>query len=142
MNLFVYGTLLTVAEHEMGTLLRANSTFVGSGSIRARLYVIDDPDDPGQNSYPGALPAADPKDRVWGDIYQVKSPETVLPAFDAYEACSPDWPEPHEFMLRKVPVLLEDGTEIAAHTYLYTWDVTTAQHVPSGRWTQVARDVR
>ena len=79
---------------------------------------------------------------MWGDIYQVKSPETVLPAFDAYEACSPDWPEPHEFMLRKVPVLLEEGTEIAAHTYLYTWDVTNAQHVPSGRWTQVARDVR
>ena len=142
LNLFVYGTLLTVADHAMGALLRAHSRFVGSGSIQARLYIIDDPDAPGENSYPGALPAAAPQDRVWGDVYHLDNPSTVLPAFDDYEACSDKWPEPHEFMLRRVTVRMKDGSELGARSYLYTWDVSGAQRVPSGRWTQVARDVR
>ena len=38
--LFVYGTLLSVAEHPMGRLLRESANGEGSGFIRARLYLI------------------------------------------------------------------------------------------------------
>lgn len=140
--LFVYGTLRASAEHPMGDLLRANADLVGPGSIQARLYIIDDPDMPGENSYPGALPSRDPDDRVHGELYHLTAPDTVLPAFDDFEACSAQWPEPHEFMRRRASVSLADGSQVQAVSYLYTWDVASAHRVASGRFTDVATTVR
>ncbi len=141
-HLFVYGTLRASADHPMGRLLRDHAELIGAGSIRARLYVIDDPDEPGQNFYPGALPSPDPGDRVYGELYLITRPEHVFAAFDRYEACSPDHPEPHEFILRQIPVRMEDGQQILARSYLYSWDVSGAERVLSGRYTDRAPDVR
>ncbi len=140
--LFVYGTLLAVAEHPMGDLLRANGRFVGHGSIQARLYMIDDPDDPGQNYYPGAVPSGNPNDQVYGEVFVVDNPLIVFPAFDAFEACSTDWPEPHEFMLRSVKVQMDQGDTRWARSYIYTWDTTNAHHIPSGRYRERSPGVR
>lgn len=140
-RLFVYGTLLTVAEHPMGALLRDKARFLAHGAIQARLYIIDDPDDPGANFYPGALPSPDPADRVHGEVYSLTDPAHLIEAFNDYEACSPNWPEPHEFLLRNLPVQTDQGL-IQAATYLYTWDVTGARHIPSGRFTELSPDTR
>jgi len=139
--LFIYGTLLAVARHPMGDALRAGGHRIGSGSIQARLYVIDDPDAPGENFYPGAVPSADPRDRVFGEVWDITAPD-LWARFDAFEACSADWPEPHEFMLRTIDVALNDGQVLQARSYLYTWDVTTARHIPDGRFTEASPDVR
>ncbi|MEM8979421.1 MAG: gamma-glutamylcyclotransferase family protein [Pseudomonadota bacterium] len=139
--LFVYGTLLTSSEHPMGTLLRQHARLSARGSIQARLYQIDDPDAPGKNTYPGALPSPNPDDRVHGEVYAVMDPDTLYPAFDDFEACGPAWPEPHEFLLREVTVSLADGLSRKAMCYLYTWDVSSAQLIPSGRFTDVAPNV-
>ena len=90
--LFVYGTLLTVARHPMGNLLREHGEYTGCGSIRARLYIINDPDEPDQNFYPGAVPSGNIGDRVHGELYSLRAPELVLEQFDDYEACSARWP--------------------------------------------------
>ncbi|MBP0482711.1 gamma-glutamylcyclotransferase family protein [Sagittula salina] len=140
--LFVYGTLTDTAGHRLGDLLKRHGTRIGSGSIRARLYLIDDPDLPGEgNFYPGALPSPDPDDRVWGEVHEVHAPDILFPQFDTYEGCSPDWPEPHEFLRRLVEVTLQDGSYTHAQTYLYTWDVSRAVHLPTGRFTARAPDV-
>lgn len=139
--LFVYGTLLTTAGHPLGDLLRAGARPAGRGSITARLYQITDPDD-ATNFYPGAVPSPDPADRVWGELYEILDPDAVFPELDRFEACSPEWPEPHEFLLRSVEVTREDGPTIRARTYLYTWDVTEARRIASGRYSEVAPDVR
>ena len=55
-HLFVYGTLTRTAGHPMGARLRAHSAYVGPGAIRARRYVIRDPDGL-EGAYPGALPS-------------------------------------------------------------------------------------
>lgn len=140
--LFIYGTLMSVAEHPLGTLLRDNARFVGAGSIQARLYSITEVDAHGPNSYPGALPSPDPANRVFGELWQVTNPGPVWPALDRHEACTPDWPEPHEFLLRPVPVALDDGRTMGAVSYLYAWDVSTARPIPSGRYDRVSPDVR
>ena len=140
--LFIYGTLMSVAEHPLGTLLRDNARFVGAGSIQARLYSITEVDAHGPNTYPGALPSPDPADRVFGELWQVTNPGPVWPALDRHEACTPDWPEPHEFLLRPVPVTLDDGRVMKAVSYLYAWDVSTAQPIPSGRYDTVSPYVR
>ena len=135
---FVYGTLLTSAEHPMGRLLRSKSRLAGKGSIQARLYIIDDPNNPCQNFYPGALPSGSPQDQVYG----VTDPDGLFEAFDRYEACSPDWPEPHEFIRRRVVVGMEDRTQQTATSYLYSWDVSTAVPVRSGRFTLISPAAR
>lgn len=132
--LFVYGTLLTTANHPLGEVLRAHASYIGKGSMQARLYWIKDPDDP-RNHYPGAFPSGNPADRVHGEVYEITDPARVLPALDRYEACSEDWPEPHEFLRRSVPVRLEKGGELRCWSYFYTWDVSRARLIASGRFT-------
>lgn len=133
--LFVYGTLLTNAGHPLAGLLRTRARMLGAGSIRARLYIIDDPDDPGNNAYPGAVPSADPRDRVHGEVHALKGDTAELFAIlDDFEACSPRWPEPHEFLRRRMSVEMAGGDRVEATVYLYTWDVTRARHVETGRY--------
>lgn len=139
--LFVYGTLMSVARHPMGDLLRASGRSLGFGSIQARLYVIDDPDDPGKNYYPGAVPSANPADRVFGELHEVRDAD-VFAAFDRFEACAPGCTEPYEFLRRPVHVTLDSGAQIWARSYLYTWDVSGAQLIPSGRYSGAASEVR
>jgi gamma-glutamylcyclotransferase (GGCT)/AIG2-like uncharacterized protein YtfP len=141
-HLFVYGTLGAAAGHPMGDLLRHCAEFVGKGTITARLYKIDDPDEPGENAYPGALPSPNPSDKVYGEVYRVTDPDQLYPALDNFEACSDDWPEPQEFALRSVPVTLADGMSLRASSYLYTWDVADAERIPSGRYKDRAPDIR
>ncbi len=141
--LFAYGTLQTVAQHPLGDFLRQKAKLIGEGSIAARLYVIDDPDEePGVNFFPGALPSPDRSERVYGEVYELFDPDNLMPELDRFEACSPEWPEPHEFMMRSVDVQVEGGATVRAWCYLYTWDVTGARHLVSGRFTEVASDVR
>lgn len=141
-HLFIYGTLLEAAQHPMGQLLRDNGSFIARGSIRARLYIIDEVDEHGPNSFPAAVPSFDNDDRVHGEIFALHAPEIVLPKFDDYEACSPRWPEPHEFLRRSVKVLLEDGSVLDAISYLYTYDISRARHVPGGRFTEISPQTR
>lgn len=140
-HLFVYGTLLVTADHGMGRLLHNTGTRVGQGWIRARLYMIDDPEDAG-NRYPGAVPSGYDEDRVYGDLYRVENPTTLIETFDVYEACDPSRPRPHEFLRRELPVTLTDGQIVEAVSYMYAWDTSRAEPVPSGRFTEVAQEVR
>jgi len=141
--LFVYGTLLSVAEHPMGRLLRESADELGSGFIRARLYLIEEIDQFGTNIYPGAVPSAFDEDRVYGIVYRIHTPEPMFTKFDAYEACGEGYPEPYEFLLRPIDVRMEqDNSVLRAATYAYTWDVSRAQHIASGRFNQVASQVR
>ena len=116
--LFVYGTLTTTADHPMGALLRRHASSVG------------------------ALPSPDPDDRVHGELHHIHNPEAVFGPLDDFEGCSPDWPEPHEYVRRTIEVILHDGTRHDAECYLYTWDVSTARPIPEGRFSDVAPDVR
>lgn len=141
-HLFVYGTLGAAAGHPLGDLLRAHAEPAGTGSIRARLYVINDPDEPGENFYPGALPSPDAADHVHGEVYRITDPDTLFPALDRFEACSPEHPEPHEFALRSVEVTQSDGEKMRASTYLYTWDVTGYERITSGRYTTRDPNIR
>ena len=133
-KLFVYGTLLTASDHPMSALLRTGARLAGAGSIRARLYILHEIDAQGPNSYPGAVPSPHPEDHVWGEVHDVLTPGPLFSAFDEYEACTPGWPEPYEFLLRPVDVTLEDGAVVRAGSYLYTWDTSRAEPVPSGRF--------
>lgn len=130
--LFVYGTLTRRIDHPLGLLVQRHATCRGEGRMRARLYLIPDPEEPG-NAYPGAVPSGYDEDIVFGEIFEVHAPEALFPELDRYEACSPERPEPHEFVRRRVPVTMEEKGLLLCWSYLYAWDVARARHVPSGR---------
>ena len=132
--LFVYGTLMANSTHPVANLLRQHARLTARGSIQARLYVVNDPDQSGTNSYPGAIPSPDPNARVYGELYAILEPDLIYPDFDAYEGCSDAWPEPHEFLLRPVTVSMANGKSKTAVAYLYTWDVNQALYIPEGRY--------
>lgn len=140
-HLFVYGTLLAVADHPMGRLLRGGATLIGQGWFRGRLYIIDDPEEPG-NRYPGAVPSGFAADRVHGEIWHLTDTERLIDAFDVYEACDPSRPEPHEFTRRVIPVTGEDGATVWAASYLYAWDTSRASLIPDGQFTHHMPDTR
>ncbi len=141
MHLFVYGTLLTVAEHPMGALLRQNATLLGAGWFHGRLYLIDDPEEPG-NLYPGAVPSGYAEDTVHGEVWHLQDAATLIEAFDIYEACDASRPEPYEFLRRTIPVTRPDGSVIDAACYLYAWDTSRATPIPSGRFDKMSPDTR
>lgn len=132
--LFVYGTLLESAAHPLSALLALHGERAGQGTIRARLYIVREIDEEGPNAYPAAVPSAHPEDLVHGEVWRLLRPGAVLPRFDDYEACAPGWQEPYEFLRRPVDVTMQDGAVLRARAYLYTWDVSRAEHVPSGRF--------
>jgi len=142
-RLFIYGTLMAAAEHPMGAMLAANARLLGRGSIRARLYIVHEEDDAGPNSYPAAIASAYAQDRVWGEVHTITGdPEPLFSAFDDYEACTPRWPTPYEFLLRPVEVALDSGETVSAGSYLYTWDLSRAVPVPGGRFTGTGAGTR
>jgi len=140
--LFVYGTLLARSGHPMGALLREHADEIGTGSIQARLYIIEEEDASGHNAYPGAVPSPHVTDRVHGALYQVRNAEPLFQVFNDFEACAPGWPEPYEFLLRPIDVTFQDGAILRASSYLYTWDTSRATHIPSGRFEAFAPEVR
>ena len=58
-------------------------TYMGRGSIRAALFDL--------GIYPAAIPA--PEGRVWGEVYAMADPETVIAALDDIEGFRPDDPD-------------------------------------------------
>ncbi|MEM7268423.1 MAG: gamma-glutamylcyclotransferase family protein [Pseudomonadota bacterium] len=140
--LFVYGTLQSTAGHALWGLLSEKAVLVGRGAIRARLYIVHEVDDQGDNWFPAAVPTFDKDAETHGEVYQLRDPEPLLTALDRYENCGPEWPEPNEFLLRRIDVAMAQGGALQAFTYLYTYDVSAARLVPSGRFDEVAPEVR
>lgn len=140
-HLFVYGTLLAVADHPMGRVLHRAGRKIGTGWFHGRLYIIDDPEEPG-NRYPGAVPSGYEDDRVFGELWELDDPAGQLAEFDVYEACDPSRPAPHEFLRRTIPVTLSDGAVVQSVCYLYAWDTSRATLIPDGRFREALPDAR
>jgi gamma-glutamylcyclotransferase (GGCT)/AIG2-like uncharacterized protein YtfP len=116
----------------MGRMLAEQARLIGRGSIQARLYIVHEIDAQGPNSYPAAVPSAFADDRVYGEVHEITGP--TAPLFAAVND--------YEFMLRDIDVAMEDGTTVTAGCYLYTWDTSRADPVPSGRFTGSAAGTR
>ena len=123
-HIFVYGSLLSGAGHEMGAALSRRATLVGEGTINARLYVL--------SWYPGIV--EDAKARVWGEVYKLHDAGKSLPWLDDYEASSPASDETPEYARVERSVRMGDGRDLIAWVYLYQNSVDGLRDVPSGRW--------
>ena len=124
--LFVYGSLRMACGHPLNQLIYQHADYIGNGWLQGRLYWVDD--------YPGAIPSNNPQQRVFGEIYRLRDPETVLAALDLYEECSDAFPEPHEYQRQALPINTTSHHGIIAWTYIYRRPVNETSCIQSGDW--------
>ena len=121
--LFVYGTLRRAASHPMHRLLLP-ATFIGAGTFQGRLYDL--------GSYPGAVPSADPADRVHGEVYRLHDPVATLARLDHYEGCAETDAPPTEYIRAVADIALPAAGFVRAHLYLYQRPTDTLRRLASG----------
>ena len=121
--LFVYGTLRRDSDHPMARFLARHARFVETADFQGRLFIVAD--------YPGAVPSDDPRDRVRGDVFELRRPAWLLRKLDEYEGCRPLERTP-AYVRALRPVTLTSGEQRNAWIYLFNRPTRHLQHVVSG----------
>jgi gamma-glutamylcyclotransferase (GGCT)/AIG2-like uncharacterized protein YtfP len=121
-RVFFYGTLMAGFDRRRRAEIDDRLTYLGRGSISAALFDV--------GIYPAAVPA--PDGQVWGEVYDVKDPASVLAALDEIEGYTPEDPDRSLYVRTAVSVRLPDGSTTDAWVYFYNAPLGRAQRIPSG----------
>lgn len=122
--IFVYGTLLD-ADNAYGEFLRSNSSFIGDGKLKGRLY------DTG--NYPGATAGGEYGEVIHGSVYRLNDIARVLKELDDYEGFGDDYEQPNEFI--RQPAEIEIGNRLLqCWVYFYNHSVTGLSPIISGKY--------
>ena len=124
--MFFYGTLMSGFKREARARLDALLTPLGRGWIHAALFDL--------GIYPGAVPATD--SRVWGEVYRMRDPNTVLSTLDEVEGFTPAEPDRSLYRREEAVVTFNDGLQAQAWTYFYNAPLGRAQRIESGDYMQ------
>ena len=119
---FFYGTLMAGFERRTRAGIDAKLSFLGRGFILATLFDL--------GIYPAAVPSSE--NRVWGEVYEVSDPDSVLAALDEIEGCSPGDPARSLYTRNRVQVTVNGETTAQAWVYFYNAPLGLAQRIPSG----------
>jgi gamma-glutamylcyclotransferase (GGCT)/AIG2-like uncharacterized protein YtfP len=119
---FFYGTLMAGFDRRRRAGIDSKLTYVGRGAIRAALFDL--------GLYPAAVPA--PDGHVWGEVYEMADPGTVLAALDDIEGYSPGDPDRSLYVRQETQVVLPDGTLATAWVYFYNAPLGRAPRISSG----------
>jgi gamma-glutamylcyclotransferase (GGCT)/AIG2-like uncharacterized protein YtfP len=128
--LFVYGTLMTQAQGELGADMRARlvsaGQWLGPATIPGRLVALD--------GYPGLIAPVAIADVVHGEVFELTDPEAVFKWLDDYEGMASE-PSPDDAYDRVLTTArLASGGDVRAWVYRYCADTAGAKLIPSGRW--------
>ena len=96
-QVFFYGTLRTGFNRTTRAGVDAFLKFAGRGWINGKLFDL--------GIYPAAVPATDA--RVWGEVFEITDPPTVLAALDRIEGHRPA--EPERSLYNRVRVVRHAG---------------------------------
>jgi gamma-glutamylcyclotransferase (GGCT)/AIG2-like uncharacterized protein YtfP len=119
---FFYGTLMAGFDRRRRAGIDDKLKLVGRGAIRGALFDL--------GIYPAAVPA--PESIVWGEVYEMTEPETVLAALDDIEGYRADDPDRSLYLRQRADVRLPDGGESLAWVYFYNAPLGRAPRIPSG----------
>jgi gamma-glutamylcyclotransferase (GGCT)/AIG2-like uncharacterized protein YtfP len=128
--LFVYGTLMSGADAELGTeqrlRLAAESDSLGPASLpAARLYDL--------GRYPGAVFSAVTDDIVHGEVVLLSDPPATLAWVDAYEGYV-HGADDNEYDRVVREVRLAGGETFDAWVYLLRRAPAETRRIANGRW--------
>jgi gamma-glutamylcyclotransferase (GGCT)/AIG2-like uncharacterized protein YtfP len=119
---FFYGTLMAGFDRRRRAGIDDKLRYMGRGDIQGALFDL--------GLYPAVIPAAD--GRVWGEVYEMTEPSTVLAALDDIEGYREDDPDRSLYARARTDVTLPDGTRAQAWVYFYNAPLGKAQRIPSG----------
>ena len=119
---FFYGTLMAGFDRRRRAGMDARLTYLGRASIHGSLFDL--------GLYPAAVPATE--GRVWGEVYEVTDPATVLPALDEIEGYRADDPDRSLYVRSQTTVILPDGSTRTAWVYFYNAPLGQAERIASG----------
>ena len=122
--IFVYGTLRKEISSSMYHVLTSHSEYYGDGFIQAKLYEIDE--------YPGAIETENQESKVKGELYKIINEAQLLSKLDEYEESSNNFPQPHEYVRKKLPVSLINGGKVMAWVYFFNHDTSNFTQIMSG----------
>lgn len=122
--IFVYGTLRKAIAGGCHDVLARYSDYVADGYLQGTLYEV--------NGYPAAVESANSHDKVYGEVYKMADSCLVLPALDAYEECTPDYPKPHEYSRKQLAVSLLNGSRVQAWVYIFNHKTSHLTRIKSG----------
>lgn len=130
-NLFVYGTLMSGAGHQMGQRLSQESRLIGAGVLEGQLFDLGE--------YPGLVEGGSAGGLVHGEVYELTTPGPTLIWLDEYEEILPVQERCSEYERVERRVQLASGSEVTAWVYVYRASVAGARLIDSGRWADSAR---
>lgn len=119
---FFYGTLMAGFDRRRRAGIDDRLTYRGRGAIQASLFDL--------GLYPAAVPS--PEGLVWGEVYEMSEPETVLAALDDIEGYRIDDPDRSLYARSLTDVKLPDGRVEQAWVYFYNAPLGQAPRIPSG----------
>jgi gamma-glutamylcyclotransferase (GGCT)/AIG2-like uncharacterized protein YtfP len=119
---FFYGTLMTGFDRRRRLGIDEKLRYRGRGWIHGALFDL--------GIYPAAVPADDT--RVWGEVFELLDPETVLRALDDMEGYRPAEPDASLYLRRAVPVTLPAEETDEAWVYFYNAPLGKAPRIASG----------
>ena len=122
-HVFFYGTLMTPFNRPGRQRVSSKMAFAGRGRINAALYDL--------GIYPAAVPVSDDS-TVWGELYELHDPASVLAALDEIEGYRAAEPDRGLYTRTLTNVTLQDGRVEPAWAYFYNAPLGRAQRIPSG----------
>ena len=122
---FFYGTLMTPFNRPGRLRVDPKMAFAGRGTIRAALFDL--------GIYPAAVPTHDGS-TVWGEVYEMLDPATVLATLDEIEGYRAAEPERSLYIRVLTDVVLDDDGHLQAWAYFYNAPLGRAQRIESGNY--------
>lgn len=133
--LFVYGTLRRAVNAPAYSLFSDKADLFDHGSIQARMYDF--------GTYPGVVLSDDPADRVYGEIFVLRTPAETLPLLDQYEGIhggTKPWPE--QYARLRQTVTSDGHGPLTAWVYAYLLSVEGRQRIDHGDYVRHLRGVK
>ena len=127
--LFVYGTLLSEGN-EFAVFLMENSIFYGNGKFKGKLFDIGE--------YPGAISRPGCEYYVYGQVFMMYKPETILRRLDDYEGFGKDQPEPNEFVRQLIEVETDDQP-LKCWIYIYDLPIDGLWQIRQGNYLEYTK---
>lgn len=124
--IFVYGTLLQGIQSNVAQYFHANADFVGEGEMLGGLYDL--------GKYPGAVYDEKSIKKVYGHVFRLKNPTTVLGVLDQYEGCPPDRPQPTEYVRQQVPIEIGNQGKQLCWVYVFNLSTEKLSRIESGNY--------
>jgi gamma-glutamylcyclotransferase (GGCT)/AIG2-like uncharacterized protein YtfP len=119
---FFYGTLMAGFDRRRRAGIDDKLKYIGRGAIQGALFDL--------GLYPALVAASE--GRVWGEVYEMADPPTVLAALDDIEGYRHEDPDRSLYTRAQTDVTLPDGGRARAWVYFYNAPLGKAQRIPSG----------